>query len=211
MYTLSKYLCFTLLIANHVPMNVQAETTYVYKQANGTVLLTNVRPPKKQRHLFNLIKTFHHKPKANGGSICKGMTESKLEKRARPYRKTIKRYAKKYQVNPAMVQAIISVESCFNRKAVSRAGAQGLMQLMPATAKTLGVIDSFNSIENIKGGIKYFSKLMKRFDNATLALAAYNAGPGAVAKYNGIPPYKETQQYVKRVLKRYQRYRKHPI
>ena len=112
-------------------------------------------------------------------------------------------YAKsnKYNVEPSLVSAMIKVESNWNYKVVSRSGAIGLMQLMPSTARAMDVKDPLNPEENIEGGIKYLRYLLDRFDgDLTLAIAAYNAGPTKVRKYNGIPPIRETQQYVKRVL-----------
>ena len=108
--------------------------------------------------------------------------------------------AKKYNVSVDLLKAIGKAESNFNDKAVSKAGAQGVMQLMPATAKSLGVTDSFDAEQNIMGGAKYISDLLKKYNGDTnLALAAYNAGMGNVAKYGGIPPFKETQNYVVKV------------
>ena len=109
--------------------------------------------------------------------------------------------SEEYNVPIELLKAVGKAESNFNAKAVSRAGAQGVMQLMPATARDLGVSDSFDAEQNIMGGAKYLSRLLKKYDNnASLALAAYNAGSGNVAKYDGIPPFKETQNYVKKVL-----------
>jgi soluble lytic murein transglycosylase-like protein len=114
----------------------------------------------------------------------------------------VEQYAGKAGVSSSLVKAVIRAESGGNPHAVSSAGAKGLMQLMPATAKGLGVNNPLNPAENIEGGSKYLGQLMKKYrGNKELALAAYNAGSGAVAKYGGIPPYKETQNYVKKVLK----------
>jgi soluble lytic murein transglycosylase-like protein len=108
--------------------------------------------------------------------------------------------AKQYRVDVGFIRAIIHAESAFNPLARSRKGAMGLMQLMPGTAKDMGVADTTNPEQNIKGGVKYLASLLQTFSgNEALAAAAYNAGAGAVTRYSGIPPYEETQTYVKRV------------
>lgn len=125
------------------------------------------------------------------------------------YSAEVKRIAMKYEVDPALVRAVIHAESAFNVKALSNKGAQGLMQLMPGTAKDLGVRNAFDANQNIEGGVKYLAGLLKQFDgDIKLAIAAYNAGPNAVKKYNGIPPYAETKVYVERVGILHQRYRR---
>lgn len=119
------------------------------------------------------------------------------------YQALIEHYADKYNLNASLVQAVIKAESNFDPYAVSKAGAQGLMQLMPGTAAEMSIKDVFDPGQNIAGGTQYLFKLLKLFGNdLDLALAAYNAGPGTVKKYGGIPPYKETQSYVTKV-KRY--------
>jgi soluble lytic murein transglycosylase-like protein len=110
-------------------------------------------------------------------------------------------------VSPGLVKAVIHVESRFNPKAVSHRGARGLMQLMPLTAGDLGVADSFNPWQNIDGGTRYLQRLVQRFDgDLHLSLAAYHAGPATVERYNGVPPYRVTHRYVRRVLELYRRY-----
>ncbi len=116
----------------------------------------------------------------------------------------IKDASEKYGVEEKLIQAVVKQESGYNPDAISHVGAQGLMQLMPATAKDLGVKDAFNPKENIDGGVKYLRQMLDKYHgNKILALAAYNAGPGAVDKYDGVPPYKETQNYVKSILAQY--------
>ncbi|MDQ7825229.1 MAG: lytic transglycosylase domain-containing protein [Candidatus Eremiobacteraeota bacterium] len=111
--------------------------------------------------------------------------------------------AERYALDPELVLSVIEAESGFNAKALSPAGACGLMQLMPETAKGLGVSDPYDPCQNIRGGTQYLRRQLDRFGTVELALAAYNAGPAAVEKYGGIPPYEETQNYVRIVLSRY--------
>lgn len=117
------------------------------------------------------------------------------------YENIIKEAAQKYNLPERLISSIIKHESSFHANTVSHAGARGLMQLMPGTAKFLGVTDSFDPVQNINGGAKYLRQMLNQFNgNMELAVAAYNAGPGNVKKYGGIPPFNETQNYVKKVL-----------
>ncbi|MCG8276144.1 lytic transglycosylase domain-containing protein [Stenotrophomonas sp. NLF4-10] len=116
--------------------------------------------------------------------------------------------AREFGVEEAVVRAVIHAESAYNPTALSRAGAQGLMQLMPATARRFGVADAYDAPQNIRGGVQYLAWLLRRFNgDLTLAAAGYNAGEGAVARHGGVPPYSETQYYVKRVAQLAERYR----
>lgn len=115
--------------------------------------------------------------------------------------------AQAQRIDPALIEAIIESESGFDPNATSRAGARGLMQLMPQTAAGLGVTDPYDAAQNVRGGTRYLRTLLDRFGDVELAVAAYNAGPGAVERYGGVPPYAETQRYVRNVLARYRELR----
>jgi soluble lytic murein transglycosylase-like protein len=130
------------------------------------------------------------------------------EKKELQFSSIIQQAAKHHCVDPNLVKAIIMAESGYNPKAVSKKGARGLMQLMPKTAEALGVKDSFNPEHNIHAGVGYFKQLLNQFDgDVELALAAYNAGSRKVRKYKGVPPFKATQYYVKKVFKYYHYYK----
>jgi soluble lytic murein transglycosylase-like protein len=116
----------------------------------------------------------------------------------------VEQAARRHGLDPALVRAVVSVESGFKPGAVSPKGAQGLMQLMPRTAASLGVLDAFDPEQNLDAGVRHLEALVRQYDgDLTRALAAYNAGQGAVARHGGVPPYRETRAYVRRVLERY--------
>ena len=131
------------------------------------------------------------------------------QKEVPPFHEIIIAVAKEHKVDPALIQAIIMAESGNNPKAISKRGAKGLMQLMPNTARSLGVKDPFNPEHNIQGGVKYFKKLLDRYDgNISLALAAYNAGSRKVLQYKGVPPFPATRIYIRKVIKYHRIYQK---
>ena len=137
-----------------------------------------------------------------------GIIRQTTGNKAGKYDHFINFYGVRYNVDPHLIRAVIKTESAFNPRAVSKKGAQGLMQLMPATARELRVIDSFDPKQNIEGGTRYLRSLLTTFkDDKQLALAAYNAGPTAVKRERGIPRYPETVKYVKRVLQYYREYK----
>ncbi|MHB8921407.1 MAG: lytic transglycosylase domain-containing protein [Halothiobacillus sp.] len=174
---------------------------YVLRDANGVAHLTNV-PPKKDSGYKLFQKSALTAPKAwqDGFRLL-----SRLD--VHTFDSEINYYAHQFGIDPTLVRAVMHAESAFNPNAVSSAGAGGLMQLMPQTAARFGVADRFNPSENIAGGVAYLAFLLDLFNgNQQLAVAAYNAGEGAVQKYAGVPPYNETQQYVTRVLDLHQRY-----
>ena len=132
----------------------------------------------------------------------------RLNSAERLFQPIVLKAANRHKVDPAMVMAIIMAESSYNPKAISKKGAKGLMQLMPTTARSLGVKDIFNPEHNINAGVRYFKKLLNQFDgDVELALAAYNAGSRKVTEHRGIPPFRATKYYIKKVIKYYRYYK----
>lgn len=184
-----------------VPMSQAGDVTYKYREDDGTVWFTDRKPSGDTFHDFEFLG-YHGRPPATAS--CRGMTPERMKRRAQQVAVPLQRHAQRFEVDENLVRAIMAVESCFDRYAISRVGARGIMQLMPATAASVGVEDSFDPEENIRGGIQYFSDMLQRFDgDITRALAAYNAGPRAVEYYDGVPPFDETRSYVRRVLERW--------
>ena len=159
---------------------------YQYVDANGTITLTNVPNHPRYKRIITEV------PRAKSF-----ISKRELEP-------VIARHSRLHRLHPALIRAVIKAESNFDPMAVSRAGAVGLMQLMPETAAQLEVQDMYNPDENIGGGTRYLRHLLDRFDgNLPMALAAYNAGATVVDRYQSLPPIQETQQYVKKVLQYY--------
>jgi len=186
---------------SNIPSNKSAaKTTFIYKsKANSVVTFSDQKPINTDYEVLR-FDCYACNPSStiNWNTVQLNTTD---------YADLVKLTADTHAVDPALVRALIHAESHFNPKAKSRVGAQGLMQLMPATAKELGVINVFNPQQNIQGGVKYLAQLLSTFKgDITLATAAYNAGPNAVLKYNGVPPYNETKVYVERVGILYRRY-----
>lgn len=168
---------------------------FVIREADGVLRFTDTPPDRGQRaEVFTA--------KGSGGSFTRVRSSGKR----RPsyshelYNEAINAAADEHQVDPALIKAVIHAESAFNPFAVSPKGAKGLMQLMPATARMLGLRNPFSPSSNIRAGTRYLAQLLKRFPNEAHAIAAYNAGEVPVTRYNGVPPYAETRAYVRRVL-----------
>ena len=174
---------------------------YKYVDKHGRVILTDKPPHKGYKRLVKTWKGWEEQKK-----LPKNYNWQKNQKK---YDSTIRSVAKIYKLPHALLHAVITAESSYNPNAISRAGAVGLMQLMPETAKQYGVSNRRDPKQSIYGGTRYLRYLLKLFNNdVILALAAYNAGEGAVKKFgNKIPPYKETRNYVNKVIKYYKKYR----
>jgi len=163
-----------------------AGTIYFYKDEEGVLHFTNIPDSPNYRVYISQYSLLSKKD----------------------IKELVKRYSKQYGVDYSLVLAILEVESNFDPYAVSHAGAQGLMQIMPITQRELEIYSPYDPEENLQGGIKYLKRLLDKYKDIKLALAAYNAGPGAVDSYGGIPPFKETRRYVREVLNRYNRLKK---
>jgi hypothetical protein len=185
-------------VADAPDTRVLRGAVYRIVRTDGSVEYTNLRPAGQKDHTVTMLFTYIASCVAcdlhstiRWGSVSLNLTA---------YADTIRAAGIEYGVDEAFLRAIIHAESAFNPRALSLKGAQGLMQLMPGTASDMGVLDAFDSDQNIRGGARYLGLLLHDFDGSErLAAAAYNAGPAAVQRYRGVPPYAETQVYVERV------------
>lgn len=194
---LARFIVLATLTTIVVPPEARG-SMYICREKSGAMNFTNA-PTGSNCQVYSLTQDSGFSASFGGG----GGGDSKM------YDLDIRRIGNRYQVDPPLIKAIIQAESDFDHRAVSRKGAQGLMQLMPETARELRVGNPFNPRENIDGGTRYLRQLLNNFNgNLTLSLAAYNAGPGLVTRTGGVPDIPETQQYVTKVLKRYKEYKR---
>lgn len=186
-----------VMLAGFCLLSPALANIYAYTTSDGSLSLSNVQEDDRYAVLIAAP------PERASGQPLASMAEKAN------YEGIVDEVAQTYGLESALLHAVISVESHYRPNAVSRAGAVGLMQLMPLTARHYGVADPLDPVQNLHGGARYLSYLLKQFDNdVSLALAAYNAGEAAVAKYgNRIPPYRETENYVPKVLGFYRKYR----
>jgi len=192
-----RFLPALLLLVPHLA----AAQIYKFVDENGVVNYTNIAPSGNTDYQVLRFPCYAADPK------CRSVSWDRVALNTSAFQAEIHAAAQDNAVDESLIRAIIHAESAYQRDAVSPKGAQGLMQLMPATQEMLEVSDPFDAAANIEGGTRHLSDLLREFDgNVTLAAAAYNAGAGAVQKFGGVPPYEETREYVRRVnilLKRY--------
>lgn len=179
----------TLLVCLSAAAPVQAQI-YAWKDANGTMVLSDrVRPDGGEVTTFDVPGAVEVRTTRDAETAVNDRFDD-----------VIAEHAQAQGVSPALVRAVIQLESGFNPSAVSPKGALGLMQLMPGTARELGVDNPFHPAQNIRGGVTYLRRLLDKYNqDVSLALAAYNAGPGAVERYGSVPPYRETREYVRKI------------
>jgi hypothetical protein len=191
MLKIAMVVCFLFLAAATVSADI-----YKYVDENGVVCYTDAPYGKKSQHVSS--------DKKSDKKAAKIEPPVSAVVFPRDYSQYIHKAASKYDLEPELIRAVIKTESNGNHRAVSRKGAKGLMQLMPSTASDMNVSNPFDPESNIDGGTRYLKYLLERFKgNMTLALAAYNSGPGTVEKYGNVPPIDETRQYVKRIFNLY--------
>ena len=190
-------------------VRMATSTIYSYVDANGTRNFSNRRPRGVANVTSQSIQyAIFQMETCYACGLQPGVNFSTTRLNTTAYKAEIAQASRSYGVDEAIIRAIIHAESAFRPTALSRVGAQGLMQLMPATARRFGVADAYDAAQNIQGGVQYLAWLLKRYGgDLKLAAAGYNAGEGAVDKYKGVPPYSETRRYVERVATLAERYR----
>lgn len=189
-----------LLLGSCLSMPVSAQV-YKFTDDRGIVNYTNIAPPENQAFETLRFPCYAADPR------CRGITWEKIALNTRAFDREIRSAASRNGIEESLIRAIIHAESAYQPDAVSPKGAQGLMQLMPETQRSLAVSDALDPAANISGGSRYLAQLLQDFNgDVSLATAAYNAGPAAVQKYGGIPPYDETREYVRRVQILHRRY-----
>jgi len=193
----------SLFLSAWLPETLSAGPVYVYREKSGVVRFSSRPPPAD---IKAEIFTARGRAAGTSGAAWAWSTRGGRHTFQR-YRHVIEQAARAHGLEVALIKAVIHAESAFNPTAVSRKGARGLMQLMPDTARLMGVRDSFDPTQNIYGGVRYLASLVTKFGgDMRLALAAYNAGPGAVERHGGVPPFAETRAYVRKVLQLRARY-----
>jgi len=201
--TIKQRILLLFVLIFFLAINNSWATVYVYERPDGSKLITD---KKTRKAGYKLKKSYQTSP-------YRSSSRSNAPYRALPiksqYDALIVNTALKYDLEPSFIKAVIHVESAFDKYALSHAGAMGLMQLMPATAANYQLKQNhFDPNRNIEAGVQHIKDLMDRYSNdKKLSLAAYNAGEGAVAKYNGVPPYDETEDYIIKVMKLYKLYK----
>lgn len=195
---MSRFIPFCLLLSCLVSSSTVTAEIYVYRNQYGQLLFSDGKIDRAGFTFVKMVSSLAYVPR----SVADRIMASRVDRSKNPDRfdHYIQEAAAHHDVDPALVKAVIHAESAFNRNAISRVGAQGLMQLMPRTAASYDVTDPYNPEQNIFAGTKHLKYLMRLFkNNVDLVLAAYNAGQANVYKYKGIPPFKETQKYVVKV------------
>ncbi len=190
-----------LVLAGIASVQSSQADIYRFTAKDGIVHYTNIKPKNQQD-----VKTFSF-PCYASDPKCQQLDWEQIPLNRQAFGEVIQAAAQVFTVDESLIRAIIHAESAYQPEAISPQGAQGLMQLTPATQKELQIENIFDPVSNIEGGTRYLSRLLQEFDqDIELAAAAYNAGPGAVRKYGGVPPYAETREYVRRIKILYRRY-----
>ncbi len=205
MRKLSNLLSMVLLLSGSCLIQPVWAAYYVYQLPDGSRLITDRRYSSDSHKLISATREV-----ANVGKKVSGYSDPFLGKRRKRFDPLITEVAERHKMDPALIKAVVHTESYFNPNATSRAGASGLMQLMPQTARIYGIHDLYSPKQNLDAGVRHLRYLLKKYKNSLgTALAAYNAGESAVFYYNGVPPYRETRRYIQKVLQFHRYYQQH--